>query len=103
MSSSAGTALQNKFVLIHIVELSPTEWCLNHGNRSRQNKLCHFLRDCIFSACAKRMPLNSCHGAHGRLWVINQILLNSKRVLLSVSLCVEMKCTKDRACRKQGT
>ena len=40
-----------------------------------------------FSACTKGMPLNSCHGAHGRLRVINQALLDSKRVLLSVSLC----------------
>ena len=32
----------------------------------------------LFSACAKRMPLNSCHRAHGRLRIINQYYWTAK-------------------------
>ena len=48
-----------------------------------------FFRECIFSARAKRMPLNGCRGAHGRLRFINQVLIDSKRVVLSVGYCLE--------------
>ena len=37
----------------------------------------------------KRMPLNGYRGAHGRLRVIKQKLLESRRVVLSVGLCLE--------------
>ena len=50
MSSSARTARQNKFVLINSRTIQALWYLIM--NRSRQNKLCHFLRECIFSACA---------------------------------------------------
>ena len=87
MSSSAGTARQNKFVLIYIVELSkPYRMVFESWESVQAKQIVPLFTRVYFSACAKCMPLNSCHGAHGRLRVINQTLLNSKRVLLSVSL-----------------
>ena len=49
----------------------------------------HFFREAFFSACEKRVPLNSYCGAHGRLRVIKQERLESRRVVLSVGLCLE--------------
>ena len=49
----------------------------------------HFFREAFFSVCEKRMLLNCYRGAHERLLVIKQELLESRRLVLSVGLCLE--------------
>ena len=46
-------------------------------------------RHAFFLTREKRMPLNGHRGAHGRLRVIKRKLLESRRVVLSVGLCLE--------------
>ena len=72
-----------------VVYPSPTDWCLNRDDRSRQNILCHFFREVFFSEWNKRMPLNGYRGAHGRLPVIKRKRIESRRVVLSVGFCLE--------------
>ena len=54
-----------------------------------RNNSFHFFREAFFSACEERVPLNSYCGAHGRLRVIKQERPESRRVVLSVGLCLE--------------
>ena len=67
-SRSTEMARQNKFVLIYIVELSkPYRMVIKSWKSVQAKQIVSLLRECISSACVKRMPLNSCHRAHGRL------------------------------------
>ena len=68
--------LQNKFVLTNVVEL--------YGIGLGKTYCAIFYANVFFSARAKRMSPNGCRGAHERLRVINQVQLDSKRVVLSV-------------------
>ena len=106
MSSSAGTARQNKFVLIYIVELSKPYRMVFESWESVQAKqiVPLFTRVYFFHVCethaAKQLPRSS--------WTSPGYKSNTTEQQKSSSFCwsllgiVEMKCTKDRACRNKG-
>ena len=102
MSYSTGTAGQNRFVIIYTVELSKPYRMVFKSWESVQAKqiVPLFTRVYFFRVCethaAKQLPQSS--------WTSPGYKSNTTEQQKSSSFVgiVEMKCTKDRACRKQG-
>ena len=82
---------QNNFIARYIVEISKPYRMVLESWKSVQAHffLYHFFASCIFRPRSECMRIIGCRGAHTHLLVIQQVLIDSRRVDLPFGLCLE--------------